>query len=132
MKYYQMDKELLTVNNDQDLDHLYGQALDIAGYTRNLTNDKAFICMMHTPQEAQLADLEQQHQALDMPVALVGGQLGLMTQLIPCLVREGYAVFEAKTNRISQERTQEDGTVKRVSVFQHAGLRRLGVLNRSE
>ena len=130
MEFYQMTRELLTVNNDQDLNHLYGQALDIAGYTRNLTDDVAFICMMHTPQEAQLADLERQHQALDMPVALVGGQLGLMTQLIPCLIREGYAVFEAKTDRISEEQTQPDGTVKRVSIFQHAGLRRLGVLDR--
>ena len=59
-----MGKELLTVNNDQDLDHLYGQALDIAGYTRNLTNDKAFICMMHEPQELQLADLKHQHETL--------------------------------------------------------------------
>ena len=130
MKFYQMDKELLNVSNDQDLDHLYGQALDIAGYTRNLTNDKAFVCMMHQPQEGQLADLEHQHIVLDMPVALVGGQLGLMTQLIPCLIREGYAVFEAKTDRISQERTQEDGTVRKVNIFQHAGLRRLGVLDR--
>ena len=130
MNFHHMDKSLLTVNNDQDLNHLYGQALDIAGYTRNLTDDIAFICMMHSPQEGQLEDLKHQHETLDMPVALVGGQLGLMTQLIPCLVREGYAVFEAKTDRISQEQTQPDGTVKRGSIFQHAGLRRLGVLDR--
>ena len=124
--YYQVPKELLLVNNEQTIDHLHRQAMDIAGYGRTTPANLPFICMMHTPQEAQLIDLHKVRQELDMPVALVGGQLGLMTQLIPCLVKDGYAVFEAKTDRISQEQTQADGSVKRVSVFQHAGLRRLG------
>lgn len=126
MDYYQVPKELLLVNNQQTIDHLYGQALDIAGYARTTPLNTPFICMRHTPQEEQLADLHTQQNELNMPVALVGGQLGLMTQLIPCLVKEGYAVFEAKTYPISEEQTQPDGTVKKVSIFKHAGLRRLG------
>lgn len=123
--YYQIPKELLLVKNEQTIDHLHGQAMDIAGYGRATPSNLPLICMMHTPQEAQLVDLHTQRQELDMPIALVGGQLGLMTQLIPCLTKSGYAVFEAKTNRVSQEQTQPDGSVKRTSLFQHAGLRRL-------
>ena len=126
MKHFQVPKELLLVNNDQTIDHLHGQAMDIAGYARTTPLNTPFICMMHEPQESQLADLNAQQDELNMPVALVGGQLGLMTQLIPCLVKEGYAVFEAKTDRISEEIKKPDGTVKKVSIFTHAGLRRLG------
>ena len=125
MDYYQIPKDLLLVDNEQTIDHLHGQAMDIAGYGRTLDEGGVLICMMHQPQKAQLADLYAQRDKLNMPIALVGGQLGLMTQLIPCLAKQGFAVFEAKTDRISKEETQPDGSVKRVSIFQHAGLRRL-------
>ncbi len=79
------------------------------------------VVMVHTPSTEQLADL----QKLATRVALVGGQLGLMLQVVPALKKAGFKVVEAITDRVSVEETQPDGTVIKKSIFKHEGLRTL-------
>lgn len=131
--------ELLTVRKDQKLLHLRGQAHDILGYCRayregfmNEPGDTMAVqivnCTMHTPSKEQLEDLNLAATKSGKVAVLVGGQLGLMTQIISILNANDFAVFEAITDRVSKEVVQLDGTVKKVSIFKHEGLRQLGHL----
>ena len=86
-------------------------------------NSRCNVCvvMMHTPTTEQLTDL----QKLATRVALVGGQLGLMLQVVPALKKAGFLVVEAITERVSVEEVQADGSVIKKSIFKHEGLRTL-------
>lgn len=134
--YQSVPKELLSVRKDQTLQHLRGQALDIAGYCNayregfmNEPGDTAAVsvinCTMHTPSQEQLEDLFLAANKSGKVAVLVGGQLGLMTQVISTLNERNFHVVEAITDRVSKEIVNDDGTVKKVSVFKHEGLREL-------
>ena len=93
------------------------------------SNERVCIVMVHTPSDAQLKDL---NDCLHGPnksgwnrVALVGGHLGLMLQVVPRLKEQGYLVVEAITDRVSIEEVQADGSVLKKSIFRHEGLRTL-------
>lgn len=53
---------------------------------------------------------------------MIGGMPSLMPVLEKALIKEGVAVSYARTERVSVDQAQADGSVKKVSVFQHAGL----------
>lgn len=123
-------RELLMVRKDQTLQDLHNQAQQILGHCISYKNDGSAVinCTMHTPSFEQLEDLQAAALTTGKVAVLVGGQLGLMTQIIPLLNEEGFYVAEAITDRISKEIVQEDGTTKKVSYFNHQGLRQLGYL----
>lgn len=134
--YQSIPPELLNVRKDQTLQHLKGQALDIAGYCNayregfmNEPGDTRAVqiinCTMHTPSQEQLEDLYLAANKSGKVAVLVGGQLGLMTQVISTLNERNFLVVEAITDRVSKEVVNDDGTVKKVSVFKHEGLRQL-------
>ena len=83
------------------------------------------VVMMHTPSTEQLTDLHNLATKLATRVALVGGQLGLMLQVVPALKKAGFKVVEAITDRVSIEEVQADGSVIKKSIFKHEGLRTL-------
>ena len=137
--YQTVPKELLIVRKDQDLSHLRGQAHDILGYCRayregylNEPGDikavKVINCTMHKPSAEQLEDLDLAAANTGKVAVLVGGQLGLMTQVVKLLNQKDFLVVEAITDRVSKEVVQQDGTVQKISVFKHEGLRQLGHL----
>lgn len=134
--YQSVPKCLLNVEAHQTLQHLKGQALDILGYCRayrtgfmNEPGDTRKVniinCTQHTPTDEQLKDLNDRADIHEKVVVMVGGQLGLMTQVIEVLNNNDFLVVEAITSRVASEVKLPDGTVKKTSVFKYEGLRRL-------
>lgn len=128
MSFHQTDKSDLIVPTNFNLTHLEERAASIVEACVS-SSERVCIVMMHTPNIEQIKDLED---CLHGPnksgwdrVALVGGHLGLMLQVVPALKEAGFLVVEAKTERLSIEEVQEDGTVLKKSIFKHMGLRRL-------
>jgi hypothetical protein len=121
MNISKVDSVLLNVTSNQEFQHLHGQAMDIVGWAKEEQGNVSI--MMHTPSAEQISDVEAVSKKMSKPVALIGGQLGLMINLREELIRAGFVVVEAKTDRVSEEVTQPDGSVKKVSVFKHRGLR---------
>lgn len=128
--------ELLNVQSFQNLQHLRGQAHDVAGYCRayregfmNEPGDVQAVnvinCTQHQLSEDQLNDLAEAANNTGRVAVMVGGQLGLMTQIIPLLKEEGFGVYEAITARVAKSVTNPDGSVTTQRVFKHEGLREL-------
>lgn len=131
--------ELLMVRANQKLEHLRGLALDIAGYCTayregfmNEPGDTKAVrvinCTMHKLSAEQLEDLYLAANKSGKVTVMVGGQLGLMTQVIKVLNEKDFHVVEAITDRVSKEVVNHDGTVSKTSIFKHMGLRQLGHL----
>lgn len=129
-------KELLDVKSFQTLRHLYGQARDILGYCEayrsgfmNEPGDVLAVevinCTQHNLSGDQLNDLAEAAKITGRTTVMVGGQLGLMTQVIPLLKKEGFKVYEAITARRAQSVTNPDGSVTTERTFRHEGLREL-------
>ena len=53
---------------------------------------------------------------------MIGGMPSFMPVLERALAKEGCAVGYARTERVSVDQVQADGSVRKVSVFQHAGM----------
>lgn len=126
--FHQTRKSDLMVPTHFNLCHLEERAEMIVSSCLT-SGQRICIVMMHTPSDAQLDDLNhclngQNKDGWDK-VALVGGQLGLMLQVVPVLKTAGFLVVEAVSDRISVENTMPDGTIQKKSVFKHMGLRRL-------
>ena len=128
--------ELLNVQSTQTLQHLYGQARDVLGYCEayrsgfmNEPGDvqavKVINCTQHQLGEDQLNDLAEVANKTGRTAVMVGGQLGLMTQIIPLLKGEGFGVYEAITARVAASVTNPDGSVTTQRIFKHEGLREL-------
>ena len=128
--------ELLNVQSTQTLQHLYGQARDILGYCEayrsgfmNEPGDVLAVevinCTQHNLSGDQLNDLAEAAKTTGRTAVMVGGQLGLMTQVIPLLKKEGFKVYEAITARVATSVTNPDGSVTTQRVFKHEGLREL-------
>ena len=128
--------ELLNVQSTQTLKHLHGQARDIVGYCfayqQGFLNEPGDLmavevinCTQHILSEEQLADLAQAAKNTGRTAVMVGGQLGLMTQVIPLLKKEGFGVYEAITERKAVSVTNDDGSVITRRIFKHEGLREL-------
>lgn len=124
VEYFQVDKSLLSVPLGHNIEDLGKQAKQICFAC---VGSRAPICivMMHEPSEEQLEDLEAIQRLKGRPIALVGGQLGLMINVVGCLRVAGFVVVEALTERVSEEVALPDGSVKKISVFKHRGLREL-------
>ena len=129
-------EELLNVKSFQTLSHLHGQARDILGYCEayragflNEPGDVLAVevinCTQHTLSEEQLTDLAEAANATGRTAVMVGGQLGLFTQIIPLLKKEGFKVYEAITERIAKSVTNPNGSVTTERVFKYEGLREL-------
>ena len=134
--YQTVPAELLNVKSFQTLQHLYSQARDILGhceaYRSGFMNEPGDVqvveiinCTQHQLGEDQLADLAEAANITGQTAVMVGGQLGLMTQVIPLLKKEGFAVYEAITARVAESVTNPDGSVTTKRVFKHEGLRAL-------
>ena len=123
-EYFQIDKDLLNVPLSHNLEDLGRQAKDI---TFACVGSRSPVCivMMHTPSVEQITDLEALGRLKGRPIALVGGQLGLMINVVGCLKVAGFVVVEALTERVSEEVVLPDGSTKKLSVFKHRGLREL-------
>ena len=62
---------------------------------------------------------------VDEPIGastMIGGAPYLMAPLIESLQKRGYRAVFAFSKRISEDIAQADGSVKKVSVFKHAGF----------
>lgn len=53
---------------------------------------------------------------------MVGGMPSFMPILEKTLLQAGFRVLYAKTDRVSVDQPQEDGSVRKVSVFKHIGF----------
>lgn len=115
---FQVDQKLLNVDVDAERWDISAQADTIVEAIVE-AGDDINVCMMHTPQQAQLSDLEK----VGAPVVLIGGQMMLMHCLIPRLERRGYTVVEAVTARVVEETTMPDGSVKSHRVFKYERMR---------
>lgn len=121
MAITKVDPALLNVTNDQDFSQIRGQAMDIAGWACAMNTN--VVVMQHNATEEQIADIEALSAAENKPVALIGGQFTLMLHVRGQLLAQGFLVVEAKTARVSEEITEPDGSVRKVSVFKYEGLR---------
>jgi hypothetical protein len=89
------------------------------------SKEDVIILMMHPPSGDQISDLQEQAELSGSRSVLLGGHLGLMLQLNKAAVKLGLNTFEAKSERVSEETIQEDGSVVKTSKFVYAGLRPL-------
>lgn len=68
---------------------------------------------------ADIADIAVAHGATH---AMIGGAPFLMSQLEAALKVQGVQPLYAFTQRVTEEQTQQDGTVKKTAVFKHEGF----------
>jgi len=61
--------------------------------------------------------------ANDISIAMVMGEMSASYKLINYLKSDGVFIVVATSKRISQEVTQEDGSVRKVNVFKHIMFR---------
>jgi hypothetical protein len=115
---FQVDSKFLNVETTAERDDIVAQAETIASAIVE-AGTEVNVCMMHTPLPEQLADLEK----VGAPVVLVGGQMMLMYHLIPLLLKKGYIVVEAVTQRVAVETALPDGSVVKKSVFKYERMR---------
>ena len=117
--------EMLNVNPRISSTAVRSQALDIAGWTKAANTD-CLVIMQHEPNQQTLNDLYDFHMETSSQVAIVGGELSLMTHLIPLLSDRGIYSLIATTERVVQEVTQEDGTTVTKRIFNYVQLRCVG------
>ena len=122
--FFQPSREALTIHNEDTFQDVDMKAITIAREALE-SGKQVFVCMMHTPTREQLTDLATEAVRAGAPVALLGGHLGLMTALIRRLSSYNIACFEAKSERVSEEVIQPDGSIVKTSKFVYAGLRPL-------
>ena len=134
--YQTVPAELLGVQSTQTIQHLHGQARDVLGYCEayrsgfmnepgDVTAVSVINCTQHQLGEDQLNDLAAVAHKTGRTAVMVGGQLGLMTQIIPFLKGAGFGVYEAITARSAVSVTNPDGSVTTQRIFKHQGLREL-------
>ena len=122
--FFQPPKGAFLISNSDNFQDVDLKAITIAREALE-SGKQVFVCMMHTPTRQQLADLTTEAVRAGAPVALLGGHLGLMTALIRRLSSYNIACFEAKSERVSEEVIQPDGSVVKTSKFVYGGLRPL-------
>lgn len=115
---------MLVVRPGQNMNMLRGQAADIRGWATSVNGNVSI--MMHQPTPVQEADVVQLSEKSGKKVALIGGQFGLMHNVLNQLQANNFLVVEAITDRVSEEQVQPDGSTKKVSIFKYLGLRVLG------
>ena len=59
---------------------------------------------------------------IDCYRAMVGGMPAFMAPLERALIKEGIAVSYARSERVSVDQVQADGSVRKTATFRHAGL----------
>lgn len=118
-------KEMLNVNPHISSTAVRSQALDIAGWT-NATRSDCLVIMQHEPSQETLNDLYDFHMETSSQVAIIGGELSLMTHLIPLLSERGIYSLIATTERVAEEVPQEDGTTVTKRIFKYVQLRCVG------
>lgn len=116
----QVDKKLLDVACEATFADCKAQAQKIAAWAKS--DNGICIIMMHEPTQEQEKDLALLNNTYAR-VALIGGQFSLMLHVREALLKEGFLVVEAITDRISEDKVLPDGSTKKVSIFKYAGLR---------
>lgn len=119
-----ISKEMLNVDPYISSTAVRGQALDIAGWTRNPAC--CYVIMQHEPSQETLNDLYDFHMETSSSVAIIGGELSLMTHLIPLLAERGIYSLIATTERVAEEVPQKDGSVVHMRTFKYVQLRCVG------
>lgn len=117
--------EMLNVNPHISSTAVRHQALDIMGWTKAANTD-CFVIMQHQPSQETLNDLYDFHMETSSQVALLGGELSLMTHLIPLLSERGIYSLIATTERVVEEIPQEDGSIVTKRTFKYVQLRCVG------
>lgn len=125
--FFQPNGQAFLIANKDSFQDIDLKAITIAREALE-SNKQVFVLMMHTPSPEQVADLTTEAVRAGAPVALLGGHLGLMTALIRRLSSYNIACFEAKSERVSVETVQPDGSVVKTSKFVYGGLRSLPAL----
>ena len=121
---FQVDPALLNVAVSDEVCDLEQRANEIVNAAKSSGQDVCII-MFHKATEPQLSDLVDLASNLGDKVFLLGGHLGLMTRVISVLTEQGLKAVEARSERISVETINDDGSVTKTSVFQYGGLRAL-------
>ena len=75
-----------------------------------------------TTLEDRAADIAGWVDEMAAPAAMIGGHFGLTVALSEALTRKGVLPLRAVTERRSVEQTQPDGSVRKVSQFEHLGF----------
>lgn len=120
-----ISKEMLNVNPRISNNAVRSQALDIAGWAQANLSD-CYVIMQHEPSQETLNDLYDFHMETSSSVAIVGGELSLMTHLIPLLAERGIYSLIATTERVAEEVPQKDGSVVTKRKFKYVQLRCVG------
>lgn len=121
---FQVDSGLLNVANSDEVCDLEQRARAIVKAALR-SEEKVCIIMFHKATEPQLSDLNDLASNLNNKVFLLAGHLGLMTRVLGELTEQGLKAVEARSERISVETINDDGSVTKTSVFQYGGLRAL-------
>ena len=81
------------------------------------------------PADYSRADLETAADAIveivksvDCYRVMIGGLPAFMAPLEAALIKEGVAVCYARSERVSEDHVQPDGSVKKIAVFKHVGM----------
>lgn len=124
MNFYQTPKADLMVSNSATVSDLAAKSQKILEEALASRED-VIIIMMHPPAPEQIRDLQEQADLSGCRSVLLGGHLGLMLRVNKKATSLGLNTFEAKSERVSEETVQEDGSVVKTSKFVYAGLRGL-------
>ena len=122
--FFQPPREAFLIRNSDGFRDISLRAASI-GWDAAESEKQVIVCMMHTPTAAQLADLTTEAVKSGRPAAILGGHLGLMMSLVRELSSRNIQCFEAKSERVSEEVIQPDGSVLKTSKFVYGGLRPL-------
>ena len=122
--FYQAPRGDLLVPNSATVSDLAAKAQKILEEAL-ASKESVIVVMMHPPAPEQIRDLQEQAELSGCRSVLLGGHLGLMLRVNKKATSLGLNTFEAKSERVSEETVQEDGSVVKTSKFVYAGLRRL-------
>ena len=122
--FFQPPKGAFLISNSDNFRDVTMKASSI-GWDAAESEKQVIVCMMHTPTKAQIADLTDEAIKSGRPVAILGGHLGLMMALVRELTSRNIRCFEARSERVSEETIQADGSVLKTSKFVYGGLRPL-------
>lgn len=93
---------------------------------RNYDSIKELITFSSDYTYETLLDVAQRIRAVlkydGIKAAMIGGMPSFMPVLEKELLDNGISVYYAKSERVSEDQAQEDGTVRKVAIFKHAGF----------
>lgn len=119
--YLEALRDILTLPADYTKTELEFRAKRLVGLAKDAWADIAHnnaIQAGHLPPD----DVYQNHFYHTSKEVMVGGLPSLMSHLERAFAAEGFKVGYARTERVSVDQPQADGSTKKTAVFKHTGM----------